>query len=272
MLAWLDILSKTLEFVAQKLLGKRIDLSLDQKQKACRGFLEFYDLLFDLEDLAIEFAHLIDPSTHQDRPRRYSYRFAELADRAKALSDDFARKAEGLAVGISIYDPALFRAIGQIMHSKWSWGLGLSRALSPSGNWFDVIRREDSPLPPENRQIERINFKALEQEGESLDLEWTYEEGQRRLLGGEKIDPRMSWNDILAEVVTPLITFKSITIEDLEARDYLASDILEHLRLLNKAREGLALFIRDNFNIDDVLASAQRKSARGVSGGRLGFF
>jgi hypothetical protein len=45
MLMGAGLLSKFVELVAGKLIGKRLDLALDEKRRACYSFIELYSIL-----------------------------------------------------------------------------------------------------------------------------------------------------------------------------------------------------------------------------------
>ena len=51
MITWLPLAGRLVEFIATKLLGNKLDATLDNKKRACRAFLELHDALFEVEQL-----------------------------------------------------------------------------------------------------------------------------------------------------------------------------------------------------------------------------
>src|SRR5437899_12917891 len=53
-IGWLGFIGKLMQFCVEKIVGKRIDLRLDEKKRAATSFIRLYNSLQDLESICAQ--------------------------------------------------------------------------------------------------------------------------------------------------------------------------------------------------------------------------
>lgn len=92
MITWLGFIGNMVEFMATKLLGSRIDLTLDKKRKAARTFLRLHHILKELEAVTLEIHEKIG-NPNRDYPLGNGAWLFNIDQEVTRLSNEFLHLA-----------------------------------------------------------------------------------------------------------------------------------------------------------------------------------
>jgi len=115
MMTWGAFLGGMVKFLVEKLLGKKIELALNDRRRAARAFLRLHQLIGELVELSIQIeAGLGNPE--RDWPRSKGAWLFEIDQRASRLSNEFFALSDELMKVLEIYDPTLANALGNLAY------------------------------------------------------------------------------------------------------------------------------------------------------------
>jgi hypothetical protein len=242
MVTWSGFIAKVVELLISKVVGKKIDLALDDRKKAARTFLRLHHLLNELEAITREIRSNID-NPNRDYPRMRGAWIHEIDERVANLSNDFFRLSDDLDMVLSFFDPVLQKALANLAYSKFSL------LVCASHGWHSAA----VDLP---KSIE-VTYTYPDERLMSIDLEFHY---QWLLQNKEPKLDSLDWpqsvligieqDEMIREDSIPCDPGESRLIRIAELRRVL--DI--HLTLLTEANAALRAFIGKTFRIEDVLA------------------
>jgi hypothetical protein len=232
---WIEYVGRLINFAIEKISGKKIDLSMDERRRAARKFLALYHAVSDLEvlcrELVIELRALNqeqDPSVPRDWLREATCSIDETSQR-------FLEATHGLIETLRIFDPVLASTVSGLEANKFSFLMLAVRGFERVGDDNDVVE-----------------YTQPSEEANSLDLTANYKWHDENDGNPGPIE----WPD---GVALSLIDIDDTEIDRLNLREpasltRLADMIERHLQSLTAARESLARFLRDSFKFEDVLA------------------
>ncbi len=252
MITWAGLAGKLIEFLATKLLGKKLDVALDERKRACRAFLRLHDALYDLEHLTLRVVGILDRVAVAGKPRLYSAWFRGLQDEIKASTSTFIDAAAEVSQVLEVLDPALLLAFGSVHASKGGLIAAASKVFSGQVAQFDVECQASSD------RLRRISYTVPPKSLMTLDLEELYKSMAdkplpRGMLGGS--------SDTLARRLPQKNPVERLTPIDVSGIQGLSALLSNHLVLVGRAREKLRELIATKFSIEDLLYVGSKKTA-----------
>jgi hypothetical protein len=118
MFVWVGLIGKLVELILSKIVGKCLDLKLDERKRAAKAFLEFHEAVAKLEMVARDFLRAVHPAVVGEKPRLYRAPFDAIARDADAASRAFVDSFRELHQVINIYEPKLALLLCGISHFK----------------------------------------------------------------------------------------------------------------------------------------------------------
>lgn len=236
------MIAKVCSFTFERLAGKKIDLTLDQRRRAARQLLSLYHALGDLElltkELIVELqdiAEARDPTVSGEWLRDVSIAVDETSQR-------FLEATLGLSNTIEIFDPVLALAVGALEAHKFS---------------FLLIAAQGFERVVENGEITGINYTWPGGRANELDLDKTYQWYADRYPIDYSRPVEWPEDVLLSFVNEDDYEQERLNLKNPESVDRLAALLRGHLGALSNARERMAAFLRDRFSFEDVLAVQQ---------------
>jgi hypothetical protein len=235
MVGWIEYIGRLLNFAVEKISGKKIDLSMDERRRAARKFLALYHAVSDLEvlcrELVIELRALSqeqDPSVPRDWLREATCAIDETSQR-------FLEATHGLIETLGIFDPVLASTVSGLEATKFSFLMIAVRGFERVDTDNDVVEYTQPSEQANSLDLTANYIWHAENDGNSGPIEWPQ------------------------GVALSFIDIDDTKIDRLNLREpaslvRLADMIERHLQSLTAARESLAKFLRDNFKFEDVLA------------------
>src|SRR5688500_14602897 len=113
MLTGLGLVGKLVEFLATKLIGRKIDLSLDDRRRACRAFTELYHCVDRLEEITSIFLNeleLLQGGSAYDIINEYHNQSHSI----ESVSRRFLEIKAELGWALEVFDPTLAAALEQL--------------------------------------------------------------------------------------------------------------------------------------------------------------
>lgn len=239
MVGWTGVIGKTINFVLEKIAGKKLDLLLDDCRKAARQFCQLYLAVSDLEvlckELIVELREMAtanDPTVSAEWLRDVSMAIDETSER-------FLEATQGLTEVLEIFDPVLAQTVSGLEANKFSFPLIAANGFEPQ---------------IANDQIQAVKYPSPRTQLDELDFAGTYQwhADHRQLDYSRPIE----WpNDVLINFLDEShLEEGRLTLAEPESMNRLADLVEKHNAFLSAAREGLALFLRQNFKMEDLLA------------------
>lgn len=109
------------QFILSKIIGKHLDLALDNKKRSAKAFLNLHESLAELETVTHHFLSETQPIVEGVQTRLFRVPFDEIAKKADKSSRMFIEAFSELHQAINIYDRALFIMLGEIISVKGAW-------------------------------------------------------------------------------------------------------------------------------------------------------
>ena len=241
MLTGQGLIGKLVYFLATKLLGRQIDLSLDDKKRACRAFVELYYCIDKLEDITSHFLTELGEVKKSTECWKLVNQFAIHGRSIDALSQRFFDIGAELNRAVELYDPDLAEAVNQLYLFKFSF-------LSFVSNSIELVEKDGE----RNRLLKYVepSSRVL-----SIDME-SYYDWVKANRGKKITEPnRVDWPANMLAFSLFGEDFPEVVIEvaDIDAIGRFRKVLANHGATLTSAREKLREFIVANFNIEDVL-------------------
>lgn len=242
MIGWADLIGRAIEFMVERVTGKKLDLTMDDRRKAARQFLRLYHAVLDLEvllqEVTVELRDLLvepDPTTS----REWMYDVTTTIDET---SERFLEATQGLLEVLNIFDPVLAETLCGLEAHKFSFLIIAARGFEPL---------------VEGNDLQRVNYTHPAASVATLDLgadyQWYLDRYPRDLTKPLEWPHGASLNalgqeDIAEDFFTP---------RDPQSMLRLANLLDEHVKTLTAARKGLATLLRERFTLEDLLALQQ---------------
>jgi hypothetical protein len=235
------IIGKLVELIASKLLGRAIDLTRDERRRVCRGMTALYFSVERLEELVEEVIRGIERSLETSDPNSAVGTVLRVSPSLDALSQRFYDEGEELYWALTIFDPALAKAVSDLFMSKFSFLHFIQESVSVGEQW---------PAKPG----QQITFLEPSPEVLSLDVEayytWLRENDEKPF----EERSTLNWpTEALQGRLDRLFKERQIALVDADGWRDLLGILVVHLEHLSRARELLRTFLAANFKIDEVL-------------------
>lgn len=271
MLTWMGFIGKLIEFMTTKLIGKKLDLALDEKKRACKAFIKFFDSLSQLEMLFGEFVNYIEKFVAGSNSHIYRVHLAKVTSRLNDASNEFLNSLESLGPVIYLYDPNLTRLFSTMMHAKMRFVQVTSQFFQSSHEEYDFGQESGNTDVESIKQpimrfdqftVDNPNFRGLDftmpsEELMEIDLNEIYDSAlSERYATGMSIYQKSSTldsYDILLNLVKDKYIEEHLGPDDIDKLVALYPILKAHQEVLAQARESLREFIRQRFSLEDLL-------------------
>jgi len=237
-ITWAGFIGKLLELMATKLLGKKVDLFLDDKKKAGSYFVRLYVAVSELEKALSVLLDGIEDLLDGKEEALPSYWLQDLSSKIDVASKQFLESVDDLSTILEIYDPVLSRTVSHLGHHKFSFLYAASEAF----------RIEED----EKHNVTLIKYERPNDELMRIDFEKAYE-WDKANFNVHTFD-EIEWpNNILMGYFGDEVVEGQFKPDDrVKIKEFY--DVMKaHLSILSGAREELRKFIESNFSIEDVL-------------------
>lgn len=271
MLTWLGFFGKLIDFTVTKLLGKKIDLSLDEKKRAAKAFLRFHDSVLELEIILGKFIAFVESIIAGRNSRIYGSKLETAIEGLERASSEFIKNMESLGQVLYFYDDQLATLFAHVYIGKAGMVRNLYAYLS-SSSYLEAVRKgivSDSldyesersrifgDLPP-------AKFSVIHQQGLSAISYTIPDDDLIDFLSGKKVieneellrdfDCVQNWG---MSLIKDKISEDYIDPENKEKLIELHPILKSHMETLSDAREKLREFIKDHFSLEDLLYVAK---------------
>lgn len=236
MLMWSGLFAKVVEFIANKLIGKKIDLAMDKKSRAAKAFLQLHNSFVEVDKTL---GKVIDVFTEGCKNKKHivlSKKFMELVPEIDSCSKDFLIALSRTMYSIEIIDPNLAIMLAGIRSRKLGYLL-LRSFYNASQLNVDFER-----LHP----FKKISYTALDESLSGLNIDEYY----------SRISDRESARKVheeLRDVIEHGILKGEIKPKDFKKICFFSKELRRHREKLGEARELLRMFISTAFSIEDLL-------------------
>ncbi len=258
MITWAGFIGKLIEFVLTKLIGMKIDLTLNQKKRTCKAFLDFYHATYRLERITGQFVKKLELVTNEKRDRLYSSWFDGMSKEIESASIDFLKSVEKVRRVINIFDPDLDLLADRVVGLKGNLIAAASIALSDLDIRFELIwnRKRNSVFSQQDiTSLASIEYTRPHESLMKADLEDLFlkikkarKDESYRLANALGMP-----NDLLFALIHDNIVSDKLKPDDILKINQLHDVLAEHLQVLVKARELIRKFIETRFSIEDLL-------------------
>jgi len=230
------LIGKLALFLAEKLISHKLTISLDEKKRACRAFVEFYHCLDRLEEvnsnvvetltIGVEHGGLLIGDLELLMPsiNTVSHRFLEIRGE--------------LHYAIDLIDPALADVVRQIYSAKGSFLLMLSDSIRSKPVPQEAIKY----FAPDPRILE-IDMSSYEKWVEHFSATATYDMNNLEWPQG------LLWHGEFEQGFHPA----RLVLTDRSSLDQLRTVLVNHGAVLSSAREKMREFISQKFTAEDIL-------------------
>ncbi len=241
MIAWAGVVAKLAEYIATKLIGKKIDMTLDKKSRAAKAFLTFHNAFIELDDVLSKTIDLLDNACNRRKPVIFSKELLRLVPKIQEVSKSFLSSLSSTTAAIQIIDPRLSELLKIVASFKGTYFSPLAKLLLT--NKFEV---EFTGLHP---------FKTLSfTKPDSSVLEIDYETYYAMTADVTHLLIPASWaQEQLVKAMQQGISQYEIGPRDYDKARALCIELKEHRQRIAVAREALREFISKTFSIEDLL-------------------
>jgi len=259
MFSWAGFIGKLVELILSKIMVKHIDLELDERKKAAKVFLKFYDSLVQIENTANYFVIEASTESFQGKSRLHIAPFTVIAKKADEASKSFISSFSELKDVIQIYDPYLALVLTGISEYKQqilvsSFTKKMSFDVLPNPDYVFSIK---SSIPSEelmNNSLEH-NYDCVKKLADKI-----HNNTLKKIPSSIQYEVRESgllinsWTeDFLLTLVDENLIDCYISANRIDEFDEFYTNIEKYLPILRHAREQFGSFLRENFTIEDLL-------------------
>lgn len=248
MITWTGFVGEMIKFVVTKLVGKRLDMSLDRKSWAARSFLNFYDAVADLEDILHEVIGSLEVACDRRKPVIFSKNLIRLAPDIDKTSKEFLRTLNATMYAVEIFDPKLALLLCDIHYLKWRHLTALSEVFQNAQ--FSILFTGLHPF-------KKLSFTSPTEQALAIDFEEYYrtmpEVQRNKFRNADSPDAHKK----LVKFLVRNAVAKEIGPQDFEQALSLCKELQLHRAKLCEAHEALRAFIAGAFTLEDVLAGAK---------------
>ena len=241
MLMGAGLLSKFVELVATKFIGKRLDLALDEKRRACYSFVELLFVLQGFASITKGFVAELEKSNFE--PWVTINLMCKNGRSIQALTTRFFELHEDLWLTLNVIDPTLAEVFDRVHSFK--------------GSIFYAIA-ESITIPEEEPRNQSILYRRPAEPLLAIDMDAYYRTLES--FQGDKWDAPWIWPSELIELPDYEAAFPSIQFrtDDKEKLVSFSQHLKRQAELLDTAIEKLRAVIKGNFTLDEVLSSSRR--------------
>lgn len=239
MISGIGLIGKLSLFVAEKLIGHKFTIALDDKKRACRAFVELYHCIDRLEELNEGIVdHL---SFNVERGHILIDEIEILLNRVEGVSNRFVDLRGELYYALELLDPVLATTVYQLYAAKGSFLHLVSKAI-----------RYEGP----RQEVEIVEYQEPRAKILTIDMdafyEWTKTADQ---LPYDHENAKLEWPANLLRYGVSEVGFQpsQIVLSSSESLDRFRNVLIEHGSVLSSARAKMREFIVSKFSPEDIL-------------------
>jgi hypothetical protein len=232
------LIGKLALFMAEKLISHKLAISLDEKKRACRAFVEFYHCLDRLEEVNSKVVRTLSFGVEHG-----GILIGDLELLMPAVNTVSQRLLEcrgELYYAIELIDPALANAVTQIYEAKGSFLLMLSDSVRYKDGSGDTASIKY--LAPDPRILE-IDMESYEEWVEHFSASTVYDKHSLEW------PQSLLWYGEFQQGFHPA----RLLLTDRSSLDQLRTILVAHGAVLSLAREKMREFIAAKFAAGDIL-------------------
>lgn len=251
MFPWSAFIGKLIELLLSKVVGKQLEFALDDRKRAAKAFLLFYEATVQIEILGKAFLTNAEPFLRGEQPRLYRAVFADLARDADRESTEFLASLKQLHSIIDLYDSDLARLLLGAGHMK-------GRLITSS--FTDAMQFGFSPT---KASVFALRYTAPSNALLNCDLHDILDStrhAEEYLTMNNGVASGHWPKDLLFEMVTANTEFGVIEADRVDQLKMLFDLLQASLPSLTQAKDGLRKFMQDRFTFDDLLYATKRRS------------
>lgn len=255
MITWAGAIGKLIEFIITKLLGKKLDFALDEKKRACKVFLDFYDAVCRLEQITNQVVKNLELVMYEKRDRLHGYWFSGMSEEIEGATKEFLDSVKRVRRVISIYAPELDLLANRIWGFKRGIIAAASTELSPSDMKFQLIWKR------RNSSLDLIEYTMPHEDLMKVDLEELFIRIRRAKTDDSyRLAHALGMpNDLLFALVHDNIISDKLKPDDISKIYQFHNILKQHLEVLVHARKLIGEFIKARFSIEDLLYADSNK-------------
>ncbi|HMJ54624.1 MAG TPA: hypothetical protein VK540_21230 [Polyangiaceae bacterium] len=246
MVGWFGLVSKLLDFTLDKLVGKKLELAMDDKRKAARVFLGMYHALRDLEVLSMEILSEIEVMIREDDPSVSAEWLRNVSLALEGRSELFLDSSYGIRDVLSVIDPALANAVAELEAGKSSFLIMASHGIEPEF---------------EENMVTAVKYTYPKAGVDDFDLEAHYKwYAEHYPLSNSSPVNWPSWA-LHGFIQRDEVCEDRLVLRDPHSMQRFAALVQHQLRSLSATRDALGAFISERFTLEDLLAVGKVVSA-----------
>jgi hypothetical protein len=232
------LVGKLALFIAEKLLSHRLAISLDEKKRTCRAFVDFYHCLDRLEELNGRVVELLNFGVEHGGILIGDLQL--LMPSVSTVSQRFMEIRVELHHALGLIDPSLAKAVRQIYEAKGSFLQEVSRGITIEEPSHDAL--SVTYFAPDSR-ILKIDMSAYEQ--------WVIQSSATAKYEPAALEWPQSllWHGEFEEGFHPA----QLLLTDAKSLGHLRDILVDHGSVLSAARERMRDFIASKFTTEDIL-------------------
>ena len=238
MLTGQGLIGKLVLFMAEKLISHKLAISLDDRKRACRAFVELYYCLDRLEELNANAVELIDFGVVHGGILIGDLEM--LMPAVNTVSQRFLEIRGELSHALGLIDPALSDAVTQIYAAKGSFLLMLSDSLRYKAPAHDTTSVKY--YAPDQKILE-IDMNSYQEWVEQFSTESVYDK------------PNLEWPQSLLWYGAFESGFHpaKLLLTDRVSLSQFRTILIDHGAVLSLARAKMREFISNKFTTEDIL-------------------
>jgi hypothetical protein len=241
MLTGQGLIAKLVELLATKLIGRQIDLALDERKLACRSLTELYFCLDSLERLTRAFTRELSEIEDPKDGWIVANSLANHGWAIELLSKQFIVAGDDLRRTLDIVDPVLATALEPLYAFKYSF--------------LSFIGSSAEPADKDGERNRLIRYRSPDQRILTLDIDAYYEWLRQNPPESIVWDRHLEWpmSMMLGSRFEENFPQVEIEVGNLEAVRAFGDILITHGAALGTARELLRSLIAKNFKLEEVL-------------------
>lgn len=130
MLWWQAVIGKMVGFMSSKLAGKWVDLTLDQKKRACKAFVKLYFAMENLEEITSELLKHLEEIQEGAEIHVSGASLFYISDMVHTNTQVFLDSVRDLGNVIELFDPVLSAELVQLSDYKASFLMSASETFN----------------------------------------------------------------------------------------------------------------------------------------------
>lgn len=130
MIWWQAVIGKMVGFMSEKLASKWIDLTLDQKKRACKAFVKLYFAMENLEEITGELLKQLEEIQKGTEVRVSGGSLFYISDLVKTNTEVFLDSVRDLGAVLELFDPVLSAELVQLSTYKASFLMTASEGFN----------------------------------------------------------------------------------------------------------------------------------------------